>query len=234
MSADPGGPLLVIDSASSRGLVGVVEGDRVRAEHTWHVDTNFSRELLAAIDAALADAALDRGAIAGIVAIAGPGGYGSLRAGVATAQGIALALDVPLAGVHRLEADAWPHLAAAPVTPVVAVHDAGRAGVAWAAYEQALTADAPPAVRIEPRIDDIEACVSAAPRGALWCGELSDELLEACRAAALEARVAPPERNVRRVLDLVSLARAHRAFDDAAALDVVYLRPPSITRPRAQ
>jgi hypothetical protein len=42
----------------------------------------------------------------------------------------------------------------------------------------------------------------------------------------------PPEENMRRTLDIARLAVAHGAFGDPAAVDVLYLRPPSITRPR--
>jgi hypothetical protein len=38
----------------------------------------------------------------------------------------------------------------------------------------------------------------------------------------------PAGENVRSAADLVRLARLHRAFGDPAAVDVLYLRPPSI------
>ena len=60
----------------------------------------------------LAAAGVAREALTAIAVTTGPGQYGALRTGVATAQGLALALDVPLAGGRRLEADALPHLAA--------------------------------------------------------------------------------------------------------------------------
>jgi len=230
VSASPGGPLLVIDSASRRGLVAVVDAGTVLAERAWDLGTTFSRELLAAIDAVIDTSRHTRIDLAGVVVVTGPGGYGSLRAGVATAQGIALALDVPLAGVHRLGLDAAPHREAGP--PVVAVHDAGRSGLAWAAYSRA-EPGRPPAVLVEPRIDDADSCVAAAPRGALWCGEITGDLREAWRRAGLDAREAEAPPTTRRALDAVALAQAHESFGDPAGVDVVYLRPPSITRPRA-
>ena len=56
----PTGPQLVIDSASTDAVLGVVDGDAVRAERRWTVDTNYSRELLAGIDAVLRDADASR------------------------------------------------------------------------------------------------------------------------------------------------------------------------------
>lgn len=223
-------PELAIDTASDDAAIAVVEGTRVLAEHRWRITTTASRELLAAIEATLAAAGVRREALTGIVVCTGPGGYGSLRAGVATAQGLALGLDVPLAGVERLELQAFPHLR--PDTTVIAVHDAGRMGVAWAAYRACELIDdaqsAPPECVATPRIDDIEACMRLAPSG-VWCGDLSIKLRAARdaggRSGDTEVSVAT---NVRTAADLVRLAHLHRAFGDPAAVDVTYLRPPSI------
>jgi tRNA threonylcarbamoyl adenosine modification protein YeaZ len=230
--------ILVIDTASNRGLVGLVEGDTLVAERAWTLATTYSQELLAEIDALLAGVGIDREALSGIVVNVGPGGYGSLRVGVATAQGLALGLDVPLAGLARLEADAVRHLEGGSRV-VVAVHHAGAAGVAWGAYEAAEAAGEgleAPRERSAPRLGTIEECVAAAPEAALWCGDITPEL----RAALEERRQAeglgwtepPAEQNMRRAVDLARLAEAHAAFGDPADVDVLYLRPPSITRPR--
>ncbi|MBM3141295.1 MAG: tRNA (adenosine(37)-N6)-threonylcarbamoyltransferase complex dimerization subunit type 1 TsaB, partial [Chloroflexi bacterium] len=126
---------LAIDTASDDVAVALVRGGAVLAERRWRLAGTASEELLGGVDALLREAGVARDEIAAIAVNVGPGGYGGLRTGVATAQGLALALDVPLAGVSRLEADAYPHLLAAPEgAPVAAAHDAGRAGVAWAAY----------------------------------------------------------------------------------------------------
>ena len=228
----PKGLELGIDTASRDGSVALLRGERVLAERRWTVETTFSRELLAAIDAVLREAEAARDAISGIAVDVGPGGYSGLRTGVATAQGLALALGVPLAGVARLEADAFPHLV--PGQPVVAVHDAGRGGVAWAAYVPCEAPDSgPPEPLSQPRIDSVEDCARLAPSRALWCGELT-EALRAAREAAGRHGDADVEAalNVRSAEDLVRLARLHRAYGDPATADVVYLRPPSITLPR--
>jgi tRNA threonylcarbamoyladenosine biosynthesis protein TsaB len=219
---------LGIDTASDLLGVAVLEGERVLAERRRRVETTTSQELLACIEAVLAEAEVSREAITAIAVDVGPGGYTGLRTGVATAQGLALGLGVPLAGVGRLEADAFPHLM--PGTPVVAVHEAGRSGVAWAAYVPCDAPDAgPPEPMSLPRLDSPEECARLAPAHALWCGELSEEL-RAARAAAGrtgDSDVTDSE-NVRSAADLVRLARLHRAYGDPAAVDVLYLRPPSI------
>lgn len=236
---------LGIEAALDFASVAVLDGERVLASHDWVITTTASRELLAAIDAVLREAGVARNAIGAIAVDTGPGGYGSLRSSVATAQGMAVALGVPLAGVHRLEVAAFPHLA--PGTLVVAVHDAGRAGLAWAVYAPC---DAPesrvPEVLSPARLDSLEECLRLAPQRALWCGELSRELLDALPrvdgtavdtdiAASSGDTVARAEMARTRLaaVDVVRLARLHHAYGDAAAIDVTYLRPPSIGARRA-
>ena len=227
-------PELAIDSASDDAAIAVVDGERVLAEHRWRIATTYSRELLAGIEAALAAAGVARDAISAIAVNVGPGGYSSLRTGVATAQGLALALSVPLGGVGRLEAQAYPHLAAAleaQLEAVVAVHQLGRAGLAWAAYAHG--AGGVPVTLVAPRVDAPEACAAAAPTAALWCGDLDGALADALRAARAAAghatdRDAPRERNLRAAAGLVRLAHLHAAYGDPAAVDVAYLRPPTI------
>ena len=216
---------LGIDSASSEAAVALLDGDELLVEHRWTVETNYSRELLGGIDAALREAGVAREELAAIAVDAGPGGYSSLRSGVATAQGLALALGLPLAGVSRLEAAAFPQLGHG--RPVVAAHEPGGGRVAWAAYELH-EGNAAPVVVEAPRLDELDACLRAAPRGARWCGELSEELLAAL--PGIEGTAAPASQNVRRAADLVRLARLHEAYGDPALVDVVYLRPPPITR----
>lgn len=242
MSAPPGiappGIALAIDTASNDVSLALLDlsghGERVLGERAWHVDRTLSEELLAGIDALLAEAEVERERIASVAVDVGPGGYTGLRMGVATAQGLALGLDVPLAGVGRLEADAWPHVDASEGSsegrPVVAVHDAGRGRIAWAAYETGA-----PLVTIEaPRQDDAATCARDAPPGALWCGELNDELRAARDAAGRSGDTDAAPARGRPAGDLVRLARLHEAYGDPALVDVLYLRPPPITLPRTK
>ncbi len=215
---------LAIDTASRTASVAVMRDDEVLAERQWELETTFSQELLAAIDGILRSADVERTALTHIAVAVGPGGYTGLRTGVATAQGLAFALDLPLAGVARLEADALPLLGG---RPVAAVHDlGGTRGVAWAVYEAGTT----PVAVVEPRIDSAEDCAQTAPLGVTWTGEVTDELRAALAAAGREgdefAAASEP-----RAVTIIRLARLYDAYGDPADVDVLYLRPPSITRP---
>lgn len=227
----PHGPILAIDTAASDASLALEVDGRLIAEHRWHVESTVSRELLAAVDRVLAEAGVERSGLAALAVCAGPGGYNGLRAGIATAQGIALALDVPLAAVSRLEAEAASALAACEVArPIVAVHDTGRAGVAWAAYA-CPALGAPPEQLVAPAVTSVEECVARAPAGAVWCGELPPALAEARIAAGRrgDEDAPPPDRS--RAAALLEVARKRDAYDDPAAADAIYLRPPPITKP---
>lgn len=219
---------LGIDTAADDASLALLEGDRVIAERAWHVTTTMSLELLEALDSVLADAGAARGDIERIAVCVGPGQYGGLRTGIATAQGLALGLGVPLAGVGRLEADAWPHLR--PGGPVViAIHDAGPEALAWAAYE-ADAAGGLPSVYAQPHIARPADVIRDAPQPSIWVGELTEALREvrdiASRGGDTDVKPQP------RAAHLVRIARARDLFGDPAAVDAVYLRPPSITPPR--
>ena len=225
---------LGIDTAADAASLALLRGDAVIAERAWHVETTMSRELLAHLDALLVEAGVARTAIVSIAVTTGPGQYGALRTGLATAQGLALALDVPLAGVGRLEAEAALHLPrVAPGRIVVAVHDAGRAGIAWAAYTLDAPGD-PPRCVVHPSITPVDEAARAAPSPATWCGEVTDALREALSGERDAERrsgdtdVATPAGG--RAAALVRIARARQAYGDPALVDALYLRPPSITR----
>ncbi len=222
------GIALGIDTASPTPSLALLRDGEVVAAQRWEARETMSRELLTALDAFLREARVDRRDLGAIAVNTGPGQYGALRVGVATAQGLAVALDVPLAGVGRLEAEAYPHLAAE--RNVVAVHHAGRSGYAWAAYAVQREHAAPRAL-IEPRLDDAEGVAERAPAGAAWCGEIDDVL----RASVMDylgdvdELSAPSEP---RAVSVARLAMLHEAFGDPAGVDVVYLRPPPITQPK--
>ena len=221
---------LGMDTAADAASLALLRGDEVIAERAWHVDSTMSKELLGQLDALLTDAGATRSEIASIAVTTGPGTYGAVRTGLATAQGLALALDVPLAGVGRLEAEAALYLATAEIgRTVIAVHEAGRSGIAWAAY----VLDAPGGISrctVEPRLSTPDEVAREAPV-ATWCGEVADTLRDALRDAGRgsgDTEGTAPSGS--RAAALVRIARGRQAYGDPALVDAFYLRPPSITR----
>src|SRR4029079_14527520 len=98
---------------------------------------NHSVELLPNIDRLLAEAGRTKSDISAVFVDLGPGGYAGLRVSVSTAKALAHGLDVPLAGIGRLEIDAWSVAGLHPAgARIVAVHRAGRGEYAWAVYRR--------------------------------------------------------------------------------------------------
>jgi tRNA threonylcarbamoyladenosine biosynthesis protein TsaB len=101
--------VLAFDCAISGLAVAVVRDGACLAEHR-EVGRGQAATLLPAIAATLQEAGIDRRTLSLIAVTVGPGSFTGVRVGLAAARGLALALDVPLAGVTTTTA----LLAAAP------------------------------------------------------------------------------------------------------------------------
>jgi tRNA threonylcarbamoyl adenosine modification protein YeaZ len=139
--------LLGLDTATPVTTVAVAQADggrfSVLAER-GHTDPRRHGEVLPRlIVEALAEGELAVGDLDAIAVGVGPGAFTGLRVGLATAQALALALDVPVHGVVTLDAVAH---ATGRSEPFAVVADARRREVFWATYSDAEHASAPPVV----------------------------------------------------------------------------------------
>jgi tRNA threonylcarbamoyladenosine biosynthesis protein TsaB len=97
---------LLIDTADSALVVAVAHDGDIRAEI---IDAQQrAQHVLDLVDEVMRSARVTRGALDQVVCGIGPGGFTGLRIGVATARGIAAALQVPVVPVATLESIAWP------------------------------------------------------------------------------------------------------------------------------
>jgi tRNA threonylcarbamoyl adenosine modification protein YeaZ len=105
LSAAPGTTILAIDSATTRVVVavGTRTGDLIDATD-WPAGYRHGETLLPAIAALLERLELAPTSLAAIVVGTGPGAFTGLRVGIATAKGLAHALDVPIIGVPTTDA----------------------------------------------------------------------------------------------------------------------------------
>jgi tRNA threonylcarbamoyladenosine biosynthesis protein TsaB len=228
---------LAIDTASAMASIALSSQGRLLAELTWDCGRDHSRQLLPAIDGLLARQSASKEALGAVFVCIGPGSYAGVRVGMSTAKGLAFALEVPLAGVGRLEIEAYAF--AATGLPVVAVHRAGRGELAWAAYSSGTgnkergTRPLPTSVAwrelLPPRLSPPEALAGALPNVALVTGELDDAL--AAELAQRGHRVVRGAAAVRRAALLAELGwqrlQAGRT-DDPKSLEPLYLREPAI------
>jgi tRNA threonylcarbamoyl adenosine modification protein YeaZ len=91
--------VLAFDTATDVATTALVDDGTVLGERA-----SRAVRILEDIDALLADAGLERDAVAGIVVGTGPGSYTGLRMGLVTARALAFALEAPVAGVSTLAA----------------------------------------------------------------------------------------------------------------------------------
>ncbi len=112
---------LCIDTASAHGMVVVARDDGATAAERWQSAGRHGENLFRYMEAALGEAGVSREEITLIGVSIGPGGFTSLRVGLATAKGLALGLGLPIVGVSELRVvarsiDAEPGIARVPVT----------------------------------------------------------------------------------------------------------------------
>jgi tRNA threonylcarbamoyladenosine biosynthesis protein TsaB len=129
---------LAFDTATSVATAALVRDGEVLGERA-----SRAVRVLADADDLLREAGKDRAELGGIVVGVGPGSFTGLRLGLATARGLAFALDLPVAGVSTLDALA----AGAPgALPII---DAGRREV-FTRVKNEPFAVAPQELELEP------------------------------------------------------------------------------------
>lgn len=216
---------IAIDTASELAGVALCEDGLLLASLTWRTRQNHSRELLPAVDWLLGQQGRRKEDVGAVFVCLGPGSYAGLRVGVSTAKALAFGLGAGLCGVGRLAAEAEPFTALAPGR-VMAVHAAGRAELAWAAYEAA--ADGLREA-IAPRLGRTEVLAEALTAGD-WV--VADAAVLASLAPLLvtkgaEPVVAAPDR-VLAVARLGGSRLQRHDFDDPDTLVPLYMRAPAI------
>lgn len=217
---------LSIDTASDWASIAVSDEGRLVGEMTWRCERQHSVQLLPAVEVLLARLAVDKAGLRAVFVCTGPGGYAGLRVGVATAKGLAFARGVPIAGVGRLEAEAYQLGDCGP--PVCAVHRAGRGEVAWAAYWGPRDEWREVAA---PRLSTPQVLLSEAPPDALFCAEEGDGADEMLAAVGAAFAVVPVRRRAGFLAELGWRRLASGDVDDARALAPLYLREPAIGPP---
>ena len=99
--------ILAIESSAVTASVAILTDDVLTAEYTVNYKKTHSQTLLPMLDELRRMVDLDLKSIDLIAVAAGPGSFTGLRIGSATAKGLGLALDIPLAAVPTVDALAY-------------------------------------------------------------------------------------------------------------------------------
>jgi tRNA threonylcarbamoyladenosine biosynthesis protein TsaB len=131
--------VLGVDTATSCGGIGIIDDDRIVAEHTFGPGDAPSATLIRAMQTILDGSGLDLGAIEGIAISLGPGSFTGVRVGLSAVKGLALATGRPVVGVPTLDALA----SQLPRTPylICPLLDARKGEVYVALYKQRVRGD---------------------------------------------------------------------------------------------
>ena len=183
LAADTSLPLLSVALLTDRSLLGAmaVEGKGSRNE-----------KLLPAIDWLLSETSTERASIDLLAVTRGPGSFTGVRIGLATIQGLALALDRPVCAMSTHEAIA---LGANHGTSIAVVDDAGRGEFYVSRYENGREVIAPRLASASER-DDIA-------RAAGKAVDVADFLQQGNVAAAC----------ARRAIEIAAANELHRYLD---------------------
>jgi tRNA threonylcarbamoyladenosine biosynthesis protein TsaB len=214
--------LLAISTSSPRGTVVVARGGDVLARVAYDGGTSHAERLFAAIDEALATAGVDKTQLRALACDVGPGSFTGVRVALATCQGIALGLGVPVVGVGSLEAMAHAARRVGGAQRVLPVLDARKeevfaavldidGGVLWGPLHL-------------PAADGAELATTAARFGATLSGEFAAKLGLAgvARGEALDL----PDASSVAQLGAQWLASAPAGAGDPGALEPRYVRAP--------
>src|ERR1700687_410305 len=96
--------LLALETATLAGGAAPLDDARLVGESRLNIALTHSERLMAVVDRLLPDCGWEMSTLRGLAVSIGAGSFTGLRVGAATAKGLALALDLPIAPVPTLDA----------------------------------------------------------------------------------------------------------------------------------
>ena len=225
--------ILALETSAKAVSAAVTEDGRLLALGFQDTGLTHSRTLMPIVEYKIKNADLTLQSCDAIAVAAGPGSFTGIRIGVATAKGLAVAAEKPVAAVSTLEAMARNVSHADGL--VVCAMDARRSQV----YNALFAAENGHLTRLTPdraiSLTDLAEELRDDPRPKTVVGDGGAMCYEALQAAGIACRLAPPHLVMQSAAS-VALAAEEIARNGglitAQALQPVYLRPPQAERLR--
>ena len=222
---------LVIDTATKDLGVALLDEETVAGRFHWRTRQNHTAELIPAVRHLLEKSGLSLQELEGFIVSLGPGGFSGLRVGMTTAKGLAVSVGKPIVAVGTLDASAHPYTGLG--ASVCALMPVGRGEVAAALYT---TNEHGLSKAQEERLTTVEALAQTVSEPTIFCGpitpEIESELVERLGEKALVPRGVGRESRVVS-MGAIGIERISRGdADDTVTLQPLYLRRPSISKPK--
>lgn len=230
-----GGPermtLLGFDTATNACSAALLADGEVTAFRCIEAGSKHAEALVPLLREVSAEGGVPLAAVDRFAVTVGPGSFTGIRIGLATARGLALALERPLIGLSTLEVLAAGVPAAERDGPVLAALDAGRGRLYVQLFDRSLSAMLEPQALHAEALPDLVA--EAKTGGPLIVAGTGQAVALAALAQAVDARPASSSPTPdARVLVRRAAARADTGGGDAAVRPL-YLREAG-ARPRAR
>ena len=216
--------VVAIETATPSSSVALGDGRRLEAMSVQVDRRGHVGFLISALQFCFERAGWERSEIDAVVVDVGPGLFTGIRAGVATAQGIAAAVGVPVVPVTSLDALA---LRAATghrcIWPVV---DARRGEVATAPYRPVpggVIKDGPPEL-VAP--EKLRAMLQTDPDNALVVGDWESLPEDTLRGISRVRTGRPRYPSAEILIEIAAMRLSKDDFGSAAAIRPLYLRQP--------
>ena len=226
---------LSIDTATDTASVAISREGKPLTEISWYAGQNHTVNLMPNVLHLFKLIGEELNKIDAVFVSLGPGSYNGLRAGLSAAKGMALSLNIRLIGIGTLEIEAYPYADAG--LPICVVHNIGRGEIATASYRML---DSGWQKLIEEHITTLDALCKTIDTKTVICGQFfgfpetqpdpAEFIVEALGDLAVIRETTLRRAGVLAELGWRRLERGES--DDIATLQPLYLRRPSITKPR--
>ena len=230
--APDGLTLLGFDTATTTCSAALWAAGEVRAHRRIEEGGRHAETLVPMLREIAAEGGTALGAMDAFAVTVGPGSFTGIRIGLATARGLALALERPLVGLSTLEVLAAGVPGAERDGPILAALDAGRGRLYAQLFDRSLhSLGEPEALAAEALPGLVAEAGNAAPLVVVGTGQ---EAALATLAPEFDVRPASASPTPdARVLARCAAARVETQGGDCAAVRPLYLRG-AVARPRAR